>query len=178
MSRHDPVDGRLDPGARDYEVGYGRPPRSTQFKPKQSGNPSGQRKARANFAALVRRELDKTVTLGRGDKARTMTKRQVVAARLRKAVKDGVIEAIKLVMVIDEDPASEEPIDQAKEHKLFWKKAKKRLAADIRRWEAEKLGSEDPPTRQPSDLESATVGDAVALDLDEIADKEREDGQA
>jgi hypothetical protein len=49
--------------ARDYKVGYGRPPKSTQFKPRQSGNPTGRRQARASFAALVRLELDKTITL-------------------------------------------------------------------------------------------------------------------
>jgi hypothetical protein len=82
---------------------------------------------------LVRVELDKTITVGRGDNTRTMTKRQVVAAQLRKAVKGGDIEAIKLAMVIDEDPASEEPIDQATKHKLFWKRAKKRWEEEIRR---------------------------------------------
>ena len=67
-------------------VGLARQPKATHFKPKQSGNPSGRRKARASFAALVRLELDKTITLGRGDNARTMTKRQVVEARFRKAL--------------------------------------------------------------------------------------------
>jgi hypothetical protein len=120
MSRHDPFDGRPERKTKGYEVGYGRPPKSTQFKRGESGNPSGQRKARASFAVLVRLELDKTITLGRGDNARTMTKRQLVAARLRKAIKAGDIEAIKLAMLIDADHASEEPIDRETQNRLFW----------------------------------------------------------
>jgi hypothetical protein len=89
MTKHDPIDGRPERKARDYEIGYGRPPKSTQFTRGQSGNPSGRSKTRASFAALTRLELDKTITLGRGDNARTMTKRQLVAARLRKAVAGG-----------------------------------------------------------------------------------------
>ena len=30
------------PNSNDDTVGYGRPPKSTQFKPGQSGNPSGR----------------------------------------------------------------------------------------------------------------------------------------
>ena len=33
-----------------YEVGYGRPPQHTQFRPGQSGNPAGRRKGVRNLA--------------------------------------------------------------------------------------------------------------------------------
>jgi Family of unknown function (DUF5681) len=178
MSKHDPFDGRPERKAWDYEVGYGRPPKSTQFKPKQSGNPTGRRKARASFAVLVRLELDKTITLGRGDNARTMTKREFVAARLRKAIKAGDIEAIKLAMLIDQDPASDEPIDRETANRLFWAKAKKDLTRERKRWEAEARRAEEYSSSQPSDTESPSSGDAVALDPDEIADEERADEQA
>jgi hypothetical protein len=54
MSKHDPFDSRSERKARDYEVGYGKPPKSTRFQPRQSGNPSGRSKARASYAALTR----------------------------------------------------------------------------------------------------------------------------
>ncbi len=172
MSKHDPFDGRPRRKARDYEVGYGKTPKRTRFKPGQSGNPSGQRKARAGFATLVRLELDKTITLGRGDNARTMTKRQVVGVRFRRAIAAGDIEAIKLAMLIDEDPASEEPIDRETANRLFWKKAQKDLMREQRQWEAEARRAEEFSSSQPTALESSSSGDAVALDSDKIADEE------
>lgn len=34
---------------KDYEVGYGKPPKEHQFKPSQSGNPTGNTKGRTNL---------------------------------------------------------------------------------------------------------------------------------
>ena len=106
-----------------------------------------------------------------------MTKRQVVAARFRKAIKDGSVEAFKLAMLIDQDPASEEPIDRETQCKLDWKKLPN-LFEDIWPRGAEARGSDQSPSRQPSAPESPSAGDAVALDPDEIADEEGDDEQA
>jgi Family of unknown function (DUF5681) len=177
MSKHDPFDGRSERKARDYEVGYGRPPKSTRFQPRQSGNPSGRSKARASYAALTRRELDKTFTLGRGDNSRTMTKREVVSARLRKFIKGGDIEAIKLAMLIDQDPASDEPVDEAKELRLFWAKEKKALKREFEQREVENRRREECSSSQRSSVEGANSDDAAALDPDEIPNEEHDDGQ-
>ena len=168
MSKHDPFGSRSEREARDYEVGYGKPPKSTRFQPGQSGNRSGRSKARANYAALTRLELDKTITLGRGDNSRTVTQRQVIAARLRKAVRGGDIEAFKLAMQLDQDPASDEPINPAKERRLFWAKEEKDLIRDLERWEVEKRRPEESSSSEGSDVEGASSDDATTLDPDEI----------
>ena len=41
----------------DYEVGYGKPPRKSQFKPGQSGNPKGRPKGRKGFSTILVEEL-------------------------------------------------------------------------------------------------------------------------
>jgi hypothetical protein len=185
MGKHDPFDILSERQMRDYyDVGYGKPPKSTRFQPGQSGNPSGRSKVRASYAALTRRELDKTITLGRGDKSVTMTKRQVIAARFRQAIKAGDVEAFKLAMLIDQDPASDEPIDQEKESKLFWKRARKELEREFER-EEEQERRRNAPARpekssstQPSDADGPSSDDPVAPDLNEIPDEERGDEQA
>lgn len=44
-----------------YEVGYGKPPRHTQFKPGQSGNPRGRPKGSRSLAATVRKVLGRKI---------------------------------------------------------------------------------------------------------------------
>ena len=62
----------------DYEVGYGKPPKHTQFKPGQSGNPRGRPKKTKNVDALLEKELDTQVTLQEGGQPIRITKREAI----------------------------------------------------------------------------------------------------
>jgi len=48
---------------RDYEVGYGKPPRRTQFKPGQSGNPRGRAKGKRGMRTDLGAELSARHTI-------------------------------------------------------------------------------------------------------------------
>lgn len=47
---------------KDYEVGYGKPPKRTRFKKGQSGNPKGRPKGAKGFTASLKREMESKVT--------------------------------------------------------------------------------------------------------------------
>jgi hypothetical protein len=63
----------------DYQVGYGNPPRHTQYAPGQSGNPIGRRKGTRNLRTDVKRTLAAPVSVRVGDR---MIKRSTQEASL------------------------------------------------------------------------------------------------
>jgi hypothetical protein len=46
-----------------YEVGYGRPPKGTQFKKGQSGNPRGRPKDSKNLSSRIKAVMGRKVTI-------------------------------------------------------------------------------------------------------------------
>jgi hypothetical protein len=69
-------------GARDetpYEVGYGRPPKHTRFKPGQSGFPSGRPKGSKNVSTYIDEALGTRVG---GNGSRRIPLAKVIASRI------------------------------------------------------------------------------------------------
>ena len=57
-----------------YAVGYGKPPRHSQFKKGQSGNPSGKRKGALNVMSLLEQALLDPVVVNEGGQRSTISK--------------------------------------------------------------------------------------------------------
>lgn len=62
----------------DYEVGYGRPPKKTQFKPGQSGNPRGRPAGRQNFRTIFARVMGERIVVSDDDQSRTVSKAEAM----------------------------------------------------------------------------------------------------
>jgi len=58
---------------KDYEVGYGRPPKHTRFRKGQSGNPKGPRKGSRALKTDLDEALRATLTITVGGKKRRGT---------------------------------------------------------------------------------------------------------
>jgi len=56
----------------DYQVGYGKPPTHSRFKPGQSGNPKGRKKGVRNLKSILEEELFRPVSVQEGGKRRTI----------------------------------------------------------------------------------------------------------
>jgi hypothetical protein len=71
-----------------YDVGYGKPPRRSQFKRGQSGNPSGKRRGVRSLRLDLVQELSEEVRVSENGKIRQLTKQQlVIKALVTKAAK-------------------------------------------------------------------------------------------
>ncbi len=80
-----------------YEVGYGKPPKHTRFKPGQSGNPQGRPPKTRNFKTDLLEELSGQITVTEGGKSKTISRQQAMIKRtIEKALK-GDLRAIQML---------------------------------------------------------------------------------
>jgi hypothetical protein len=79
-------------------VGYKKPPKHSQFKPGQSGNPKGRPKGTKNLATDLEEELKEIILVTEGGKQRETTKqRAMVKSLFAKALK-GDVRAIGVLL--------------------------------------------------------------------------------
>jgi hypothetical protein len=83
---------------QDYDLGYGKPPKTTQWKPGQSGNPKGRPKKIKDFDKLLDRELSETVRITDGGETKLVSKRELIMKRVINEALRGDRAILKLVL--------------------------------------------------------------------------------
>lgn len=82
-----------------YEVGNKKPPKETQFKPGQSGNPKGRpKKSKLSTVDLLEAELRKTISVSENGKKTSMTKIQAIIKRVVNSALTGNAKDVALVL--------------------------------------------------------------------------------
>jgi len=67
---------------RDYEVGYGKPPRHTRFELGRSGNPQGRPGGSKNLLTLLNKALNELVIVTENGGRRKVSKREAIVTQL------------------------------------------------------------------------------------------------
>jgi len=90
----------------DDSVGYMHPPRNTQFKPGQSGNPKGRPRAAKNLESELKKVLEEQLLVRENGKSRKRSKRDVLLRRLVHGGIEGDLRAVALAIKLSEEPAN------------------------------------------------------------------------
>ena len=88
---------------RDYEVGYGKPPRDTRFKRGQSGNPRGRPPGAKNLSTLLNEALNELVVVTENGGRKRISKRRAAFKQLVNDAAKGEWRALKLLVDILQD---------------------------------------------------------------------------
>ena len=132
----------------DDQVGYRNPPKHSQFKKGQSGNPKGRPKGRRNAMTDVLDVLKAPVRVKENGRQKTVSTQHAVLLRLREKALGGDQRAINRVI----DLAREYNGDDLAEHVLTLAPADQAIVDAYARRLRQRQDQEQEPTAEPTDL--------------------------
>jgi hypothetical protein len=82
----------------DYDVGYGKPPKDSQFQAGESGNPNGRPKGSHNIGTMVREAMEEVVVINKNGNRRHVSKLNAGMIRLADKIATGNLEALRFLL--------------------------------------------------------------------------------
>lgn len=86
----------------EYEIGYGKPPKSGQFKKGKSGNPDGRPKGTRNLSTDLKEELAMRIVTKEGDRVQKLSKQRALVKTLTNKALNGDQRAIATLVKLIE----------------------------------------------------------------------------
>lgn len=83
-----------------YDIGFGKPPRGTQFRKGLSGNPSGRPKGSRNLKTIVAKYFNQKMEISTGGKTRRLPVIDILMMRLRKHALEGDWKAMQQILAL------------------------------------------------------------------------------
>jgi hypothetical protein len=102
-----------------HDVGFAKPPKSTQFQPGKSGNPQGRPKGSPNLGKVLMAELDQLIEVNDNGRRRKLPKGQIAVRQIVNKAVTGDVKAFsvatdllrKIGLFDDVAPPKEEVFD-------------------------------------------------------------------
>jgi hypothetical protein len=120
----------------DYAFGYKKPPKDHQFRPGESGNPSGRPKGTRNFKSDLRDELGELVTFCENGQEISISKQRALIKRLVASAIAGDARSIATLMTFctrafgnDTDEQEQAPEDREIIEAFAYRNTKRRRKA-------------------------------------------------
>ena len=116
----------------DDDVGFGKPPKHTQFKPGQSGNPAGRPKGAKNLKTDLEEELRELITVREGGNQKIVSKQRAMLKSLTAKAVQGDPRAAAIVIdmmyrLLHEDDAEDTSRGTSPDDKAILKAFENRL---------------------------------------------------
>jgi hypothetical protein len=89
--------------ARDYVVGYGKPPLHSRFQKGRSGNPKGRPRGRKNMSTLLSDALNGSVIVVENGRRKKITKREAIVTQLVNKSASADLKATQMVLAMLSD---------------------------------------------------------------------------
>lgn len=83
---------------KDYEVGYGKPPKHTRFKKGQSGNPKGRPKGAQNVGSMLEQIFFRKIPISDGGVRREVTMLEAILRQVVNGAAKGEIRHVDRVL--------------------------------------------------------------------------------
>ena len=83
---------------KSYAVGYGKPPKHSQFKPGQSGNPAGRPKDSRNVKTVLLEIAQEEMTITENGESKVVSKQEALVRSLFARALNGDQQATRLLL--------------------------------------------------------------------------------
>jgi hypothetical protein len=118
---------------REYQVGFGKPPRQNQFRKGASGNPKGRPRGRRNLATVLEKALQERVVINENGSRKTITKLEAAVKQLVNRAASGDLAAMRQLSALAGSGADQAAVPPSPE---FGRNDQKVMASMLKRLEA------------------------------------------
>ena len=124
----------------DYEIGYGKPPRHTRFKPGRSGNPRGRPKGAKNLKIELIEELNERINIKESGKSKKVSKQRAMLKTMTARAVQGDTKAATVIVnlvfrLLHDEPQAHEDVDLTPADEAILQRFAEQILNDARRHE-------------------------------------------